>query len=70
MYLADIYTVPCNLAGLPGLSVPCGFSSLGLPIGLQLVGRPLGEETLLSLGHAFEQATPWHLRRAPTMGAA
>ncbi|HET7293593.1 MAG TPA: Asp-tRNA(Asn)/Glu-tRNA(Gln) amidotransferase subunit GatA [Vicinamibacteria bacterium] len=59
MYLADIFTVPANLAGLPGLSVPCGFSG-GLPVGLQLVGRAFDEATLLRMGHAYEQATPHH----------
>jgi aspartyl-tRNA(Asn)/glutamyl-tRNA(Gln) amidotransferase subunit A len=54
MYLNDVYTVPANLAGLPGLSVPCGFDSRGLPIGLQFVGRPFDEETILRLGHAAE----------------
>ena len=59
MYLADVFTVPANLAGLPGLSVPCGLAS-GLPVGLQLVGRPFEEATLLRLGGAFEQATRHH----------
>jgi aspartyl-tRNA(Asn)/glutamyl-tRNA(Gln) amidotransferase subunit A len=54
MYLNDVYTVPANLAGLPGLSVPCGFDGGKLPIGLQLVGRPFDEETILRLGHAAE----------------
>jgi len=54
MYLNDVYTVPANLAGLPGLSVPCGFDARGLPIGLQLTGRAFEEETILRLGHAAE----------------
>src|SRR6185295_8041597 len=54
MYLNDVYTVPANLAGLPGISVPCGFDAGGLPIGLQLIGRPFDEETLLRLAHAAE----------------
>ena len=54
MYLNDVYTVPANLAGLPGISVPCGFDSRRLPIGLQLIGRPFDEETLLRLAHAAE----------------
>jgi aspartyl-tRNA(Asn)/glutamyl-tRNA(Gln) amidotransferase subunit A len=54
MYLNDVYTVPANLAGLPGLSVPCGFDSQRLPIGLQFVGRPFDEETILRLGDAAE----------------
>ena len=64
MYLADIFTVPANLAGLPGLSVPCGFSG-GLPVGLQLVGRAFDEAALLRLGHAYERATPHHEARPP-----
>jgi aspartyl-tRNA(Asn)/glutamyl-tRNA(Gln) amidotransferase subunit A len=54
MYLNDVYTVPANLAGLPAISVPCGFDSRKLPIGLQLIGRPFDEETLLRLAHAAE----------------
>jgi len=54
MYLSDVYTVPVNLAGLPGISVPCGFDSGGLPIGLQLIGKPFDEETLLRLARAAE----------------
>jgi len=64
MYLSDVCTIPVNLAGLPGMSIPCGFSSDGLPIGLQLVGKPLGEETLLRAAYAFEQSTDFHKRRA------
>ncbi len=63
MYLGDIFTVPANLAGIPGLSVPCGFTEGGLPIGLQILGPVLGEERLLTVGHAFEQATDWNGRR-------
>jgi aspartyl-tRNA(Asn)/glutamyl-tRNA(Gln) amidotransferase subunit A len=62
MYLNDIFTIPVNLAGLPGLSLPCGFSKAGLPIGMQLIGRPLDEMTLLNVGYAYEQATDWHKR--------
>jgi aspartyl-tRNA(Asn)/glutamyl-tRNA(Gln) amidotransferase subunit A len=65
MYLADIYTISANLAGLPALSVPCGFSSGGLPIGLQLIGKPFDEASLLQLAHSYEQAHTWHLRRPP-----
>ena len=57
------FTGPFNLAGVPALSVPCGYTSDGLPISLQLAGRPLGEETLLRLAYAYEQSTPWHTRR-------
>jgi aspartyl-tRNA(Asn)/glutamyl-tRNA(Gln) amidotransferase subunit A len=59
MYLADIFTVPANLAGIPGLSVPCGLAE-GLPVGLQLLGRSFDEASLLRLGHAFEQTTRHH----------
>jgi aspartyl-tRNA(Asn)/glutamyl-tRNA(Gln) amidotransferase subunit A len=61
MYLYDIFTLSCNLAGICGLSLPAGFSSNPkLPIGLQLLGKPFGEATLLKLAFAYEQATPWH----------
>ncbi len=63
MYLTDIYTLPANLAGIPGISVPCGFSSSGLPIGLQLMAGHFQEERLLTAAHAFEQATEFHKRR-------
>ncbi|MCH6256570.1 Asp-tRNA(Asn)/Glu-tRNA(Gln) amidotransferase subunit GatA [Puniceicoccaceae bacterium K14] len=56
MYLSDIYTISANLAGIPAMSIPCGFSADGLPIGLQILGKPFMEEELLSVGHAFEQA--------------
>ncbi|HMA35986.1 MAG TPA: Asp-tRNA(Asn)/Glu-tRNA(Gln) amidotransferase subunit GatA [Chloroflexia bacterium] len=61
MYLMDIYTIPANLAGICGISVPCGFAG-DLPIGLQILGRPFGEATVLRAAHAYEQATAWHLR--------
>ncbi|TYO99082.1 aspartyl/glutamyl-tRNA(Asn/Gln) amidotransferase subunit A [Geothermobacter ehrlichii] len=64
MYLSDIFTIPVNLAGTCGLSLPCGFSTAGLPIGLQLIGRPFAEQSLLRAGHAFQQATDWHLKKA------
>ena len=64
MYLIDVCTLPVNIAGLPGLSVPCGFSG-GLPVGMQLIGPHLSEPTLLRIGHAYEQATDWHLKRPP-----
>ncbi len=61
MYLSDIFTISCNLAGICGLSLPCGFTKTPqLPIGLQLLGKPFGEETLLKLAHAYEQSTDWH----------
>ena len=61
MYLSDIFTISCNLAGICGVSLPCGFTrSPKLPLGLQLLGKPFGEATMLRLAHAYEQATPWH----------
>ena len=66
MYLSDIFTISCNLAGICGLSVPCGFTkNPKLPIGLQLLGQPFGEETILRLAHAYEQCTAWHTEKAP-----
>ncbi len=63
MYLGDVFTLALNLAGICGLSLPCGFDGNGLPIGLQVMGPPLGEETILRLAHAYEQAAGWHERR-------
>ena len=63
MYLSDIFTISCNLAGIPGISLPCGFTSEGLPIGLQLLSRPLEEQTLLRAAYTYEQSTDWHKRR-------
>ena len=63
MYLSDIFTNSLNLAGLPGLSMPCGFDSTGLPIGLQIFGKPLDEATILRVGYAYEQATDWHKKK-------
>lgn len=60
MYLSDLMTIPVNLAGLPGISVPCGFDSLGLPIGLQLISNVLREDVLFHTAHVYEQATEWH----------
>jgi aspartyl-tRNA(Asn)/glutamyl-tRNA(Gln) amidotransferase subunit A len=65
MYLADVFTVSANLAGLPGVSVPCGFSNEGLPIGFQLMGRMFDEATLLRVADAYERATEWHRRVPP-----
>jgi len=62
MYLSDIFTLTLNLAGMCGISVPCGFDSAGLPIGLQLIGPHLGEEAILNAAYAYQQATDWHLR--------
>ncbi len=66
MYLSDIFTISVNLAGLPALSLPCGFDAAGLPIGLQIVGRPFDESTVFTVAYAYEQATDWH-RRAPAV---
>lgn len=63
MYLSDIYTISINLAGIPAISIPCGFSKAGLPIGLQLIGRPFEEDVVLRGAHAYEQATEWRLRK-------
>ena len=68
MYLSDIFTISCNLAGLPGVSLPCGFSSQKLPIGLQLLGKPFDEGRLLSVAHQYQQATEWH-RQVPALSA-
>jgi aspartyl-tRNA(Asn)/glutamyl-tRNA(Gln) amidotransferase subunit A len=66
MYLSDIFTISCNLAGICGLSLPCGFTTNPrLPIGLQLLGKPFGEETILKLAHAYEQGTEWHQEKPP-----
>lgn len=62
MYLSDVCTLPINLAGVPGLVVPCGFST-GLPVGLQLIGRPFDEATLLRVGDAYQRNSDWHMRR-------
>jgi len=62
MYLNDVFTIPVNLAGLPGMSIPCGFDAAGLPIGLQLIGRAWDEETLFRVAARYEQVTDWHKR--------
>ncbi len=62
-YLADIFTLPASLAGLPGMSLPVGFGEAGMPVGLQLIGNHLQEARLLSAAHAYQQATDWHIRR-------
>ena len=64
MYLSDIFTIPANMAGIPAVSVPCGFDKKKLPVGLQLMAKPFAEETLLRAAHAYEQSTPWHDERA------
>ncbi len=63
MYLNDLYTIPANLAGLPGMSLPCGFDGKGLPIGLQLVGDYFSEAKMLNVAHQYQRVTDWHARR-------
>ncbi len=63
MYLNDVFTVGADLAGLPGISVRCGFSAAGLPIGLQVIGRAFDESRVLRVAHAYEQATSWLEKR-------
>jgi aspartyl-tRNA(Asn)/glutamyl-tRNA(Gln) amidotransferase subunit A len=70
MYLNDVLTVTANLAGVCGLSLPCGFTPAGLPVGLQVLGPALGEATVLRVGHAYEQATTWHQQRPPVWAEA
>lgn len=64
MKLSDILTIPVNLAGLPAIVLPCGFSGDGLPIGLQLIGKPFDETTLYRVAYTYEQSTGWHQRSA------
>jgi aspartyl-tRNA(Asn)/glutamyl-tRNA(Gln) amidotransferase subunit A len=66
MYLSDVFTISVNLAGLPAISLPCGFSKAGMPIGLQLIGRAFEEETVLRAAHAYEQSAQWHQKK-PTI---
>jgi len=68
MYLSDIFTVSVNLAGLPAISLPCGFSEVNLPIGLQLIAKPFDESTLLNFGHAYQQATNFHKKHPSVCG--
>ena len=63
MYLSDILTIPVNLAGIPAISLPCGFSREGLPIGLQIMGKHFDEGMLLRVAYAFEQNTDFHLKK-------
>jgi aspartyl-tRNA(Asn)/glutamyl-tRNA(Gln) amidotransferase subunit A len=65
MYLSDIYTVSVNLAGLPGLSIPCGFGAGGRPVGLQMVGNYFQEARMLNAAHQYQLATDWHVRMPP-----
>jgi len=64
MYLDDLYTIPINLAGLPGMSIPCGFGNKGRPVGLQIVGNYFDEARMLAVAHAYQQVTDWH-EKAP-----
>ncbi len=65
MYLSDIYTIAANLAGLPGLSIPCGLDASTLPVGLQIIGNYFSEARMLNVAHAYQKQTDWHLRRSP-----
>ncbi|MEN3352631.1 MAG: aspartyl-tRNA(Asn)/glutamyl-tRNA(Gln) amidotransferase subunit, partial [Betaproteobacteria bacterium] len=65
MYLSDIYTIAVNLAGLPGMSIPCGFDTAGLPVGLQIIGDYFREAQMLNVAHQYQLATDWHLRAPP-----
>jgi len=65
MYLSDIFTIAVNLAGLPGMSIPCGFDGSGLPVGLQLIGNYFSEARMLNVAHQYQQATDWHARVPP-----
>jgi aspartyl-tRNA(Asn)/glutamyl-tRNA(Gln) amidotransferase subunit A len=62
MYLADLYTVPSSLAGIPAMSLPCGFGRLGRPVGLQLMANHFDEARMLAAAHRYQCATDWHLR--------
>ena len=62
MYLSDVLTIPCNIAGIPGLSTPCGFSSDNLPIGLQILGKSFDEDSILRVAHAYEKVNNWNLK--------
>ena len=68
MYLVDLYTVSANLAGIAGMSIPCGFDAAGMPIGLQLQAPPLEEERLLRAAHMLQHETDWH-RRTPDLAS-
>jgi aspartyl-tRNA(Asn)/glutamyl-tRNA(Gln) amidotransferase subunit A len=63
MYLEDVFTLPANLAGVPGLAFPVGFDRQGLPIGMQLMGPHFREELLLQVCHAYQKVTDWHVRQ-------
>jgi aspartyl-tRNA(Asn)/glutamyl-tRNA(Gln) amidotransferase subunit A len=63
MYLSDVCTLPINIAGVPGISIPAGFVD-DLPVGMQIIGKHFSEETLFHVAYAYEQATEWHKKRA------
>ncbi|MDY7040714.1 MAG: amidase, partial [Chloroflexota bacterium] len=63
MYLSDVFTLSASLAGLPGLSLPCGYDEQGLPIGLQIIGQTFDEPTVFRVAYAYEQATDWHTQK-------
>ncbi|MFN8676125.1 MAG: Asp-tRNA(Asn)/Glu-tRNA(Gln) amidotransferase subunit GatA [Thermomicrobiales bacterium] len=69
MYLADVFTIPANMAGIPGVALPCGFSG-GLPVSLQILGPAFAEDTILRVAHAYEQAEPWHTVKPPSLAGA
>jgi aspartyl-tRNA(Asn)/glutamyl-tRNA(Gln) amidotransferase subunit A len=62
MYLSDIYTISTNLAGLPGMSLPCGFGNNNMPVGLQIIGNWFGEAKMLNVAHQYQKATDWHMK--------
>jgi aspartyl-tRNA(Asn)/glutamyl-tRNA(Gln) amidotransferase subunit A len=63
MYLSDIYTIAVNLAGLPGMSIPCGFGDNNMPVGLQIIGNYFDEARMLNVAHQYQQATDWHTKQ-------
>jgi aspartyl-tRNA(Asn)/glutamyl-tRNA(Gln) amidotransferase subunit A len=63
MYLSDIYTISVNLAGIPAISIPCGFTKKGLPVGLQILAKPFNEEMLFRVAYTYERNTLWHTRK-------
>ena len=65
MYLSDIFTIAANLAGLPGMSIPCGLDTAGLPVGLQIIGNYFSEARMLNVAHLYQQRTDWHMRKSP-----
>ena len=65
MYLSDIYTIAANLAGLPAMSISCGFDKTDLPVGLQIIGDYCSEAKMLNVAHRYQQQTDWHLRKSP-----